>query len=298
MFTSRRRCFYTWLVIAFSTFISSPCLAQRGQLFQYSTKFVCGAGDGVGAVKGNYLTVINIHNPSDDAVQFHWKVALASPLPNNQLVSPFAALDLKPDGAGDLLCEQIVKQSRVHAAFMTGFLVIESKTQLDVVPVYTATDPTGRSISIDVLATVMRVIPAHKFPDLIVGGNCQSARIKGLVATAIIQNVGAAAAGPSLTRFIFSPSNGDPSTSTDIATPPLAVGASVTLTAPVPTTCLQPDCKVDVLADATNQVVESNESNNFDTATCIGALWPDRQAWRNRTQRRSPMLRDQRGLVG
>jgi hypothetical protein len=231
-------------------------------------------GDGGRTVKGRYLTAINIHNPSDFRANLDWTVAMALPPPSGQLVSPFAPLNLIPDGAMELTCKQILQQSHQGAPFVTGFIVIESKTPLDVVPVYTATDPSGKSISIEVKPTQARMIPPHKLPDLIVGGNCQSAQVTGLTATAIIQNIGAAPAGPSITRFIFTPSNGaasvGPSTSTDVPTPGLAAGASISLSASVPGACFQPNCRVDVQADVTNVVKESNETNNFDSATCIG----------------------------
>jgi hypothetical protein len=257
-------------MVAFVFFAGSRCQAQSDQLFQYASKFLCGTGDDLRAVQGRYLTAINIHNPTDERVAFNWKVAVALPLQSTQAVSPFAALELIPDGAGDLTCKQILEQSHRQMPFNTGFVVVESKTQLDVVPVYTATDPSGKSISIEVKPTVARIIPPHKLPDLIVGGNCRSATVTGFTATAIIQNIGAAPAGASVTRFIFTPSGGGTSTSTDVPTPPLAAGGSVTVSAQVPGTCFQPNCNIDVMADATNQVVESNETNNFDTATCIG----------------------------
>jgi CARDB protein len=275
----KNRSFYGCAMIAFVFFAGSRSHAQKDQLFQYASKFLCGTGDGLRTVPGRYLTAINIHNPADERVAFDWKVAVALPLQGAQVVSPFAPLELIPDGAGDLTCKQILEQSHHPAPFMTGFVVIESKTELDVVAVYTATDPTGKSISIEVKPTAARLVPPPKFPDLIVGGNCQSATVTGsnatgFIATAIIQNVGAAPAGASVTRFIFTPSGGGASTSTDINTPSLAAGASVNVSAPVPATCFEPNCKVDVMADATNLVVESNENNNFDTATCIG--WVDK----------------------
>jgi hypothetical protein len=266
---------YSCMTVALVLFFSPRCYSQSGtDLYQYASKFLCGIGDGSRTVKGHYLTAINIHNPSDSRAIFNWKVAVASPPPSGQLVSPFAPLELIPDGAAELICKQILQQSRLMASFVTGFLVIESKTPLDVVAVYTATDPSGRSISIDVKPTEARTIPPHKLPDLIVGGSCQSAQVIGLTATATIQNIGAAPAGPSITRFIFTPTNGatavGPSTSTDVPTPGLSAGASVSLSTSVPGACFQPNCRVDVQADATNVVKESNETNNFDTTTCIG----------------------------
>lgn len=231
-------------------------------------------------IPGRYLTVVNIHNPSDQRVAFNWKVAVALPLQSAQAISSFAPLELTPDGAGDLTCKQILEHSHQQVPFMTGFVVVESKTQLDVVPVYTATDPSGKSISIEVKPTEARIIPPHRLPDLIVGGKCnQSAIVTGATATAIIQNIGAAPAGASVTRFIFTPSGGGASTSADVPTPPLAAGGSANVSAPVPGTCFQPNCNIDVMADATNLVVESNETNNFDTAMCVGRVDKPGPAW-------------------
>jgi hypothetical protein len=267
------RSFYASVMITFVFFANSPCHAQTDQLFQYASKFLCGTGDGLRTVKGDYLTAINIHNPADQRVAFEWKVAVALQLPSStQVVSPFAPLELIPDGAGELTCKEILELSHHQMPLMTGFVVVESKTQLDVVPVYTATDPSGKSISIEVKPTAARVIPPPKLPDLTIGGNCyyQQPSASSVTVTAIIQNIGAAPAGASVTRFFFYPSNGSPGTFKDVPTSPLAVGGSVTLTAPVPVACFQPNCKIEVQADATNQVIESNETNNSTATMCFG----------------------------
>jgi hypothetical protein len=119
---------------------------QPVQPLEYAVKFVCGrvlpgAVGVLDVAPGNYLTLINVHNPNRPQ-EFTHKVALArlggaGPMTGFQ---PYIVLPY--DAALDFNCRWIA--SRLSAAgiavpaFYTGFLVIQSRYELDVVAVYTA----------------------------------------------------------------------------------------------------------------------------------------------------------------
>lgn len=121
--------------------------------FQYAIKIICGevgcaAPNGPVAATpplapGRYRTAINIHNPEkcDDA-NLRWKVAVA--LRGEQgPVSNFTRMTrLGPDGAMDIDCDLARQLFPNLPPFFTGFVVIESDIELDVVAVYTASQET------------------------------------------------------------------------------------------------------------------------------------------------------------
>jgi len=107
-------------------------------LFQYSVKFLCGRSQGDVVAPGSYFTAINVHNPTDTEVTFRKKVAVALPSERPGPVSKFVDAKLRPDEALEIDCADIVEHSEVRARFLKGFVVIQSKVELDVVAVYTA----------------------------------------------------------------------------------------------------------------------------------------------------------------
>lgn len=123
--------------------------------FQYTVKFVCGPGDEVQAVKGFYLTAINIHNPgvrAGDSVRFAKKVAIAFPGEQPGPVSRFRKVTLRPNHALEIDCKDIRTffPNTPLPEFIKGFVVILSPRPLDVVAVYTAKHLNGEVESIDV----------------------------------------------------------------------------------------------------------------------------------------------------
>lgn len=119
-------------------------------LFQYAVKFICGRSEGDVAAPGTYFTAINVHNPTDDAVGFRKKVAVAFPRERPGPVSKFFDAKLGPDQALEIDCPDIVEHTEVRAGFLKGFVVIESKVELDVVAVYTAAGATEQVETLDV----------------------------------------------------------------------------------------------------------------------------------------------------
>lgn len=124
----------------------SPAIAQSGGRLEYAVKFVCGVNVrpniSPAAAVGAYFTAINIHNSLNDAAPLVHKVALAEPgrpTRPTPITSPFR---LGYDEATEIDCPQIARLLGAagipHGPFFTGFYVIQSQTELDVVAVYTA----------------------------------------------------------------------------------------------------------------------------------------------------------------
>ena len=239
-----------------------------GMKFQYAVKFVCGKADGRVAVKGNYRTAINLHNPSYRDIKFVFKVAIALPNLKEGQITDFKSASLGPDGAAEIDCPDIWRRLDWNTdKWAKGFVVMETDNELDVVGVYTATGPDGRTITLDLERVEPRVNSKDKNADLLPvpdanGGYCRR-RDNNLIVT--IRNQGSGVAAPSATRIDFSPGN-----IVDVPTPMLAAGAQTDLFVPIPAGCFSPDCGFVIYADFFSVVVETNEINNKATGICIG----------------------------
>jgi hypothetical protein len=260
--------------LAFISLVPDMSLAQDYPI-QQSQKFVCGKGDQRVAILGTYLTAINIHNPLYTTVPFRWKAAVALPKLAQGPISQFATSRLGPDGAAEITCNDIralLGASVPNVSLLTGFVVIESRNELDVVGVYSAADPSGRSIALEVLTSTARNSKPQSQPDLIVSSACTS---DNKIVSATVSNTGNAPAGSSVARFTFTPTSNanqpvGPSTMADVPTPALVPGGSAVISAPIPPLCYQPNCRYAVQVDITNVVVELNEGNNAAGDLCIG----------------------------
>jgi hypothetical protein len=117
--------------------------------YQYAVKFVLGKSDGRMLVPGNYSTAINVHNPHYKPVDFWKKVALAFPDQEPGPVSGFVPARLGPDEAFDIdegdVRRIVGPEAPPIKGFVTGFVVIQSLEELDVVAVYTA--GSGREVT-------------------------------------------------------------------------------------------------------------------------------------------------------
>jgi hypothetical protein len=235
--------------------------------FQYAAKFVCGKPGGGELAPGVYFTAINVHNPTNHAVRFRKKVAVAGRRERPGPVSKFFDAKLGPDEALEIDCPDIRSHAGVHEEFLKGFVVIESDVELDVVGVYTAAGGDGEVETLEIERVPARRAQAG-LPDLVPladpeVGLCNRTDMGDLVVT--VKNQGSADAGASTTTVAFS-SGGTFSQ----PTPPIAAGASVELSFPIPGGCFNPDCSFRITVDSANQVTESNEGNNTATGTCIG----------------------------
>jgi hypothetical protein len=254
--------------------IDSDPRAQERPRFQYSVKFVCGEAEGERFARGRYRTAINVHNPiRDGETRFRWRVAPAFRAEPTD-PSEFDAFGLGPDEALEIGCEQIRDLADLGGPgdLLTGFVVVEAETELDVVAVYTADADGVRSMDVE------RIPPRRlgnggggeegggdgNRPDLVpeeVACGHRSVEVT-------VRNRGNAPAGPSQTAVDFGRYGNQMRT-----TPVLAPGQSVTRTFQIPTrpdNCYDPNCEFTVTVDATDAVNESNETNNSVEARCRG----------------------------
>jgi len=165
-----------------------PAPLQLPARWSYAAKFVCGLSSPVTlsppkepiVKRGNYATVVNIHNPNANSVTILKKVALAAPerYPNTQLITPTLRFrdNLPPDHAMSVDCTEIVNlltQNGTPPAgtFIEGFLVIDAlgptavptnvSPELDVVTVSTtAVDATSPVNSHEVTTVQGKHLPA------------------------------------------------------------------------------------------------------------------------------------------
>ncbi len=95
-------------------------------------------------MRGAYATTINIHNPNDTEVEFRKKLALTFPPQEQRGGEVFDSIGegphvLRPDEALSVDCMDIQRQlGRLPAAYIEGFVVIQSRESLDVTAVYTS----------------------------------------------------------------------------------------------------------------------------------------------------------------
>ena len=271
--------FLTILFVAAMVLLTLPVSEERARAqapapptFQYAVKFVCGKSPTQGqpqvVATGNYFTAINVHNPVNDTVKFRKKIAVALPNEKAGKVSGFFDIALKADEALEIDCGDIYAHMQMHPTFLKGFVVIQSKSELDVVAVYTAAGASGQVETVDVESVQPRRVSPQGSPDLIpipdANGNfCRIDPARRLIVT--IKNQGTADAGPSETKVTFSTG-----ASVSVPTPAIPAGGSVDVFAPLPANCFQPDCSFRITADSTGQVSESNELNNTASGSCIG----------------------------
>jgi hypothetical protein len=130
------------IVMSASSAAAQPTPASAGTIYEYAVKFICGTGDGRVVARGVYFTAINVHNPALGVIALRKKFAVALPSEKSGPISNFFGTRLRPDEALEIECANIREHLRSTATFVTGFAVIQSRTPLDVVAVYTAAGST------------------------------------------------------------------------------------------------------------------------------------------------------------
>jgi hypothetical protein len=140
----------------------------RPVTWRYPVKFVCGDPGGGGQpvpdvrlplTQGRYHTAINVHNPSlNRAVVFFKQVVVASASPYEGAqrpgkIMPFVQAELQANEAFEIDCPEIASVTELPIGggnYITGFVVIMSPSELDVVAVYMAR-PMGEENQISTL---------------------------------------------------------------------------------------------------------------------------------------------------
>ena len=113
------------------------------QPMEYAAKFVCGRshGDNTPVAAGTYYTAINVHNPGR-TVRISDKVTLAGIGRPGEMTDLRTRMSLRYDEAIEFDCDWIrarLRDAGIQAGdVFTGFLVLQVRTPLDVVAVYTA----------------------------------------------------------------------------------------------------------------------------------------------------------------
>lgn len=265
----------TVLLVIVSLFVASAAVGQQAGEVQYAAKFVCGKADGKVLAPGVYLTAINVHNPTGGKITFQKKIAVALPHEKPGPVSKLFKARLGPDEALEIDCEDIFKLAETRADFLKGFVVIESKGELDVVAVYTAAGADGQ---VETLHTER--VPARAqagCPDLVVtnidkptwdGPNHRS------VIKATIKNIGSAWAGPTLAKVVdpttFQPPPSGLPYEAIAATPALDPNLSAVVTFYLPYWVYNPNVTLEVTADYKHELAECDENNNVKVFEDIG----------------------------
>jgi hypothetical protein len=124
--------------------------------YQYAVKYLCGDGDHGILARGRYFTAINIHNPYDFLQRpVCWKVL--SPAPDGSPTKPgdWQMAELPPDWGMEINCRSI---NQFTGGIPTGFVVIRSPNELDVVAVYTVERPDQPAVHLQMEAVAPRII--------------------------------------------------------------------------------------------------------------------------------------------
>jgi len=129
--------------------------------YQYAVKYLCGEGDGDLLARGTYRTAINIHNPYDFLQQpICWKVVSLTPDGAPSPPGPWQRAEpLPPDGGMEISCRRI---SQFAGGRPTGFVVLRSPNELDVVAVYTVDRPNQPAVQLAIETIAPRIIQTDR----------------------------------------------------------------------------------------------------------------------------------------
>jgi len=125
------------------------------QPLEYAVKFVCGRSAPPNSVStlaptGTYFTAVNVHNPNAPQEISH-KVALADIGRPGRMTDIQTNIGLRYDEVIDFDCGWIRRRLALAGIpipdLATGFLVIQSRRELDVVAVYTAAPTNTNQVS-------------------------------------------------------------------------------------------------------------------------------------------------------
>jgi hypothetical protein len=160
------------IVLALATVSTAVQAQERIQFAEYSAKFLCGVvkEEGAASVRpGFYDTSINIHNPQIVSSTTFFKKVVFAPREGEDPVRPsrFRRDELKADFAEHVDCKIIrsmLAQPQSGASFVEGFVVLIAvaakgiPTDLDVVGVYTVSNPQGQDTDLEILPAKEHVL--------------------------------------------------------------------------------------------------------------------------------------------
>jgi hypothetical protein len=129
--------------------------------YQYTVKYLCGESNGEILGRGVYRTAINIHNPHAFLQRpVCWKVLSPTPDGNPTMPTPWQRAELLPDWGMEINCRSISAAAAAVPSgfFPTGFVVIHSPNELDVVTVYTVEPPDQPVVQFKIETIAPRII--------------------------------------------------------------------------------------------------------------------------------------------
>ena len=258
--------------------LGSPPSHPVPRTYRYSVKFVCGKCEGKILARGHYFTAINVHNPSRRPVKIHKVLSTALPGETPGHVVDGGTSELGPLESFEIDCPDVHRLARLMPGCLAkGFVILTSRTPLEVVAVYTAA---GADKEVETLHTE-RVPPLEmdgededdELPNLVPlpphpqgrqpfpSGFCKSrAELE-----VIVKNLGPGDAPASKLRVEFLDCN----QVVDLSVNPLLAGQQVMVPVPVPHNCWHGEfMRFRITANATMAFPETDMSNNTVMGTC------------------------------
>lgn len=243
--------------------------------YRYSVKFVCGKCEGKILARGHYFTAINVHNPSRKPIKIHKVISTALPgeMPGHVVDAGWS--ELGPLESFEIDCPDVHRHARLMPGCLAkGFVILTSRTPLEVVAVYTAA---GADKEVETLHTE-RVPPLdtegdEELPNLVPlpphpqgrqpfpSGFCKS-RVELEV---FVKNLGPGDAPASTLRVEFLDCN----QTTDLPVNPLPANQQVLVPVPVPPNCWHGEIlRFKITANALMAFPETDMSNNSVMGQC------------------------------
>ena len=243
--------------------------------FQYAVKVVCGKCEGKILARGHYFTAINVHNPSRKPVKIQKVVSTALPGETPGHVVDAGTSELGPLESFEIDCPDIYKLGRLMPGCLAkGFVILTSRTPLEVVAVYTASGadkevetlhtervPALVTEADDELPNLVPLPPHPQVPVPFPSGFCKS-RVELEV---IVKNLGPGNAPASKLRVEFLDCN----QVTELNVGPLLAGQQVLVPVPVPPNCWHGEIlRFRITANSTMAFPETDMSNNTVMGQC------------------------------
>jgi hypothetical protein len=257
------------ILIAILSFAFTSTFAQNE--FMYSIKFVCiptvGPDKESVFVPQDYNTVVNVHNPYNQSIDFSKKAVIAQSEDEQRgQISKFMNDTLKPDQALSINCKDIVSLfNNTNSSIGDGFVVLLADEKLDVSAVYT----TQNSIDVEYIQPT-NISAFKKLPDLTIkilslqSGGCPTGQ--GSCTFNVELEVTNLSNEPVNMPFNIK-TNSHNGLLTTQTIPSIPGSTSQTLTAVLGpgNNCFDPNCKIDTFVDSSEIIIESNETNNKDS---------------------------------